>query len=168
MKLRNYPGTSSILTRSAAGASESPLQSGNGCATIEHSVPGSKVPNTETLDDLEQRFLRFTITVREMCDSAISILDDEEDQVKMTDRISNVLIGMKEYVHQSESDIADDIENHISKQYKKGKFTYYASIKEDNVLELPPELVEILEWKEGDTLLWTDLHDGSYQLTKVV
>lgn len=168
MKLRNYHGTSLIPTRNVAGVSESPLRSGNGCGTIELSAPGLKMANTETLDDFEQRFLRFTTTLREMCDSTLSIIDSEDDQVKMLDRISNVLIGMKEYVYQSESDIADDIENHIKKRYGGEKFTCYATIKDDNILELPPEIVEILGWKEGDTFLWTDLHDGSYKLTKVV
>ncbi len=168
MKQKDSLGTSSRLTRSAAGVSESSSPLGDGCATIKHSVPGLKMANTETLDDFEQRLLRFTTTIKEMCDSALSILSDEEDHVKVIDKVSNVLIGLNEYISQSESDMADDIENHISEQLSREKLTYYVSVKDNYALELPQELIKILGWKEGDTLLWTDQHDGSYKLTKVV
>ncbi len=36
----------------------------------------------------------------------------------------------------------------------------------DAILNLPPELLEAAGWKEGDTLNWTDLGDGSWSLTK--
>jgi len=36
----------------------------------------------------------------------------------------------------------------------------------DGILEFPPELLERVGWKEGDTLTWTDLGDGTWSLTK--
>jgi len=36
----------------------------------------------------------------------------------------------------------------------------------DALLEFPPELLELAGWKEGDTLSWTNLGDGSWSLTK--
>lgn len=37
----------------------------------------------------------------------------------------------------------------------------------DLVLPLPEDLLEGAGWKEGDTLKWTDLGNGSWSLTKV-
>lgn len=36
----------------------------------------------------------------------------------------------------------------------------------DGILEFPPELLERVGWKEGDTLVWTDRGDGTWSLTK--
>jgi hypothetical protein len=36
----------------------------------------------------------------------------------------------------------------------------------DGILEFPPELLETTGWKEGDTLSWTDLGNGTWSLTK--
>lgn len=33
-------------------------------------------------------------------------------------------------------------------------------------LQLPPEAIEIAGWKEGDSLVWKDLGDGSWSLEK--
>ena len=37
---------------------------------------------------------------------------------------------------------------------------------EDCIITFPPDLLEAAGWKEGDTIEWTDLKDGSWQLTK--
>lgn len=37
----------------------------------------------------------------------------------------------------------------------------------DLVLPLPEDLLKGAGWKEGDTLKWTDLGDGTWSLTKV-
>jgi hypothetical protein len=34
------------------------------------------------------------------------------------------------------------------------------------ILAFPEDLLAAAGWKEGDILLWTDLKDGSWQLTK--
>lgn len=36
----------------------------------------------------------------------------------------------------------------------------------DAILEFPPDLLEKVGWKEGDTLKWTDRGDGSWALAK--
>ena len=38
---------------------------------------------------------------------------------------------------------------------------------EDCILTFPPELLEQAGWKEGDTITWIDLKNGSWQLKKV-
>jgi hypothetical protein len=36
----------------------------------------------------------------------------------------------------------------------------------DAMLTFPPDLLESAGWKEGDTLVWKDLGDGSWSLEK--
>jgi hypothetical protein len=36
----------------------------------------------------------------------------------------------------------------------------------DLILPLPPELLQIQGWKEGDVLKWTDNKDGSWSMEK--
>jgi hypothetical protein len=36
----------------------------------------------------------------------------------------------------------------------------------DAILPFPPELLEQTGWKEGDSLLWIDNHDGTWRLVK--
>lgn len=36
----------------------------------------------------------------------------------------------------------------------------------DALLTFPPDLLEAAGWKEGDTLSWRDLGNGSWSLTK--
>ena len=36
----------------------------------------------------------------------------------------------------------------------------------DCILEFPPEMLEQAGWQEGDTLIWTDRGDGSFELSK--
>ena len=38
----------------------------------------------------------------------------------------------------------------------------------DAILTFPQDLLEAADWKEGDTLEWIDLGDGSWQLKKKV
>ena len=41
------------------------------------------------------------------------------------------------------------------------------TIDDDGILTIPPEIVEVAGWKEGDMLKWVDLKDGSFELRKV-
>lgn len=36
----------------------------------------------------------------------------------------------------------------------------------DSILELPQDLLDSADWKEGDVLTWKDLGDGTWSLTK--
>ena len=38
---------------------------------------------------------------------------------------------------------------------------------EDDTIEFPDDLNEVLGWKVGDELVWTDQGDGTFTLTKV-
>lgn len=49
--------------------------------------------------------------------------------------------------------------------------SYTITLEEDPetgelILPFPPELLETVGWKEGDTLLWTPSENNSYILTK--
>jgi hypothetical protein len=48
--------------------------------------------------------------------------------------------------------------------------TYTATVEEDEngdaIIPLPPEMLEELGWKEGDTIDWKDNGNGSFSLTK--
>ena len=39
-------------------------------------------------------------------------------------------------------------------------------VTEDCIITFPPDLLEAAGWKEGDTIKWTDLDNGSWQLSK--
>ena len=49
--------------------------------------------------------------------------------------------------------------------------TYTAIIEEDNngdaIIPLPQEMLDELEWKEGDTIDWKDNGDGTFSLSKI-
>jgi len=49
--------------------------------------------------------------------------------------------------------------------------TWTVAVQEDAatgeaVIEFPDELIQQVGWKEGDTITWNDLGDGSWSLTK--
>ena len=51
------------------------------------------------------------------------------------------------------------------------KTTWTLEVQEDPdsgelILEFPPELLSQAGWSEGDTLIWKDQGDGSWELTK--
>ena len=55
---------------------------------------------------------------------------------------------------------------------QEGKNTWVLEVQEDPnnpdelILQFPPELLETAGWKEGDSLLWKDRSDGSWELSK--
>jgi hypothetical protein len=51
------------------------------------------------------------------------------------------------------------------------KMTWTAYIQQDGddlILPLPDELLEKVQWKEGDVLIWTTNDDGTITLTKKI
>ena len=49
--------------------------------------------------------------------------------------------------------------------------TWTVDVQEDSktgdaIIQFPPDLLEEAGWVEGDDIVWTDLGDGSYSLTK--
>lgn len=47
-----------------------------------------------------------------------------------------------------------------------GNMKTVLTVDDDGILTFPPEMLEILGWKEGDVLQWIDNNDGSFQLKK--
>lgn len=45
--------------------------------------------------------------------------------------------------------------------------TWTLQIKEDGILEFPPDFIEETGWKEGDRIEWIDRKDGSWEMKKV-
>ena len=41
------------------------------------------------------------------------------------------------------------------------------TIDDDGILTIPPEMLEVTGWKEGDMLEWINREDGSFELRKV-
>jgi len=55
---------------------------------------------------------------------------------------------------------------------QENKRTWEITVEQDPetgelILPLPPELIELQGWKEGDELDWIDSGDGTYTLQKV-
>ena len=44
--------------------------------------------------------------------------------------------------------------------------SWAVTVDEEGILTLPDELLNRLQWKEGDVLDWTDNPDGTISLTK--
>lgn len=42
------------------------------------------------------------------------------------------------------------------------------TIEQEDVITFPPDLLEQVGWKEGDTLVWKDNQDGTWSLSKKV
>ena len=40
-------------------------------------------------------------------------------------------------------------------------------VKDDGVLEFPPDFIEETGWKEGDCIQWIDRKDGSFEMKKI-
>jgi hypothetical protein len=54
---------------------------------------------------------------------------------------------------------------------KSGKNKWVLEVQEDPetgdcILEFPPELLETAGWKEGDTLVWEEMDNGAWSLSK--
>jgi hypothetical protein len=118
-------------------------------------------------DDLEQRFLRFTISVKEMADSASIAVDQDKVPAETIDTVQNILNGLVEYVKVCENDIADAMEGKIVHDYKYQQSSFYTKINDDWTIDLPRVVVEQLGWKSGDLLTWKVLNDKEFMVKKV-
>jgi hypothetical protein len=54
---------------------------------------------------------------------------------------------------------------------KSGENKWVLEVQEDPetgdcILEFPPELLETAGWKEGDTLVWEEMGNGAWSLSK--
>ncbi len=108
-------------------------------------------------DELEQRFLRFTTTVKEMVDSIMLSVDDDRVSAEIADNVSNLAVGLKQYVITCEDEIASAMESKIAHDYSKNPFqqtTGVLVIDENYTVRLPQYVIDLLGWKPGDNLQW--------------
>ena len=121
-------------------------------------------------DDLEQRFLRFTIAVKESFRAISSITEDPKIPSDLADKIMNISIGAEAYVETMENEIAEAMENKISHDYKKTSLqqtTGTLTVTDDYTIELPDYMVRLLGWEVGDTLQWEIVDGNSVRVSKV-
>lgn len=108
-------------------------------------------------DDLEQEFLQFTTTVKELADAIGVAVEDSRVPSDVSDRVSNLAIGLSSYIDTRESEIATAMEGKICHDYRTGPFqqtTGTLTINDDYTIDLPKYLTDLLEWVPGDTLQW--------------
>lgn len=56
-----------------------------------------------------------------------------------------------------------------NKQFKSWTLTIEEDTETgDQILQFPQDLLEAADWKEGDTIEWIDIGNGSWQLKKKV
>jgi hypothetical protein len=118
-------------------------------------------------DDLEQRFLRFTISVKEMAESACIVVEQDKVPAEVTDAVQNILNGLIEHVKVCENDIAEAMEGKIGYDYKHQQSSFYTKINDDWTIDLPGIVVEQWGWKPGDLLTWKVLNDTEFMVKKV-
>jgi hypothetical protein len=121
-------------------------------------------------NELEQRFLRFTNTVREFTDSIILAVDDEEVPSHTVDNVSNLAVGLKQYVITCEDEIASAIESKIAHDYGANSLqqtTGTLIIGDDYTVQLPRYIIGLLGWEAGDSLHWEIKDDNTAVIRKL-
>lgn len=133
-------------------------------------LESAKYRTTMTLihpwNDLEQRFLRFTTTAKELAESISVAVDDGRVPADIVDSVSNIAIGLKQYVATCEDEIASAMEDRIGHDYKTGALQQTRGVLEiadDYTIQLP----DLLRWVPGDTLEWEVTGDGTAVVRKL-
>lgn len=122
---------------------------------------------TATLDDFEQSFHQFTITIEENIQAMLGILDREDVPAPVADKLMNILIGVEGYIDARTTDLCEDLENHIKAQYEGGvKWRGYTKVSKDGTVLLFHHVLKELGWKSGDLLEWSLKDDRTLQLKK--
>jgi hypothetical protein len=75
----------------------------------------------ENLDELENKFNRFTITLEEFLDTLAGLASDPSIPAPVSDSISNLLVGAKTYSQASGSEICETVEEMIREVYVREK-----------------------------------------------
>jgi hypothetical protein len=112
------------------------------------------------LNDFEQDLLQFTGAVNSMLERSLDVVDQAEIKSADSDRLSNLLIGLKEYVSCSENDLCERLEEFIRQGYATG-MRGTVEIDENGAIQLPKYVVKLLGWKPGDVLSWENNSNGS-------
>jgi hypothetical protein len=112
---------------------------------------------THPWNDLEQQFLQFTTTVRELAEAIGKVVEDGRVPADVSDRVSNLAIGLSSYTLTCEDEIATAMEAKIRHDYRTGALqqtTGILTIEEDYTIQLPTYVTDLLGWVPGDTLQW--------------
>jgi hypothetical protein len=112
---------------------------------------------THPWNNLEQQFLQFTTTVRELAEAIGKVVEDGSVPADVSDRVSNLAIGLSSYTLTCEDEIATAMEAKIRHDYRTGALqqtTGILTIEEDYTIQLPTYVTDLLGWVPGDTLQW--------------
>ncbi len=112
---------------------------------------------THPWNNLEQQFLQFTTTVRELAEAIGKVVEDGRVPADVSDRVSNLAIGLSSYTLTCEDEIATAMEAKICHDYRTGALqqtTGILTIEEDYTIQLPTYVTDLLGWVPGDTLQW--------------
>lgn len=121
-------------------------------------------------NELEQRFLGFTNTVKEILDSINVVVDDEEVPAYITDNVSNLTVGLKQYVSICEDEIASAMGSKIAHDYGANSLqqtTGTLIIGDDYTVQLPRYVIGLLGWEAGDSLHWEIKDDNTAVIRKL-
>jgi hypothetical protein len=121
-------------------------------------------------DDLEQDFLRFTITVKEMANSIATMVDEPGVPAETIDSVQNTVNGLIEYVKTTENTIADAMEGKISYDYGQQSFqqtSWITTIDDDWTIKLTKWVSKRLNWSPGDLLRWEITNDNNVVVKKL-
>ena len=121
-------------------------------------------------DDLEQDFLRFTITVKEMADAIATMVDGPGVPAEVVDSVQNTVNGLLEYVKTQENVLADAMEDKISHDYRNQpaqQLSWITEIDDNWSITLSKWVCERLGWGPGDRLKWEITSDNSVVVKKL-
>lgn len=121
-------------------------------------------------DKLEQRFLRFTTTVKELIDAISVTVDDGRVPAEVVDNVSNLTLGLKQYVVTCEDEIASAMESEIARGYGANSLqqtTGTLVIGDDYTVQLPRYIIDLLGWGAGDSLQWEIKDDKTVIIRKL-
>ena len=121
-------------------------------------------------DDLEQDFLRFTITVKEMATAISTMVDDHNVPAEVIDSVQNTVNGLIEYVKVAENTLADSMEGKIGYDYSQQSFqqtSWITTIDDDWTIKLPEWISKRLNWTPGDLLRWEITNDNKIVVKKL-
>lgn len=121
-------------------------------------------------DELEQRFLRFTTTVKEFIETITVAVDDDQVPAKVVDNVSNLTVGLKQYVVTCEEEIASAMESKIAHDYGANSLqqtTGTLIIGDDYTVQLPRYVIDLLGWGAGDSLQWEMKDDKTAIIRKL-
>lgn len=121
-------------------------------------------------NDLEQRFLNFTTTIRQLAEAISIAVDDGRVPAQVIDTVFNLSTGLVAYTTTCEDEIATAMEQKICHDYKTEAFqqtTGTLTIGDDYTVQLPKYVVGLLGWGPEDTLVWQIGDEGKIIVRKL-